>query len=62
VEVGVPEQFQRLVDGPLDVGLGRSRWPTAVASELIRLGRSAYSSPSATPWRCRWWLQPVLAG
>ena len=38
VEVGVPEQFQRLVDGRLDVGLGRaSLAPPAVASELFRL-------------------------
>lgn len=38
VEVGVPEQFQRLVDGRLDVGLGRaSLAPPTVASELLRL-------------------------
>ena len=38
VEVGVPEQFQRLVDGRLDVGIGRaSLAPPAVASELFRL-------------------------
>jgi DNA-binding transcriptional LysR family regulator len=38
VEAGVPEQFQRLVDGRLDVGLGRaSLAPSAVASELLRL-------------------------
>ncbi|MDT7710344.1 MAG: hypothetical protein QOG20_5951 [Pseudonocardiales bacterium] len=38
VEVGVPEQFQRLVDGRLDVGLGRaSLAPPSVASELFRL-------------------------
>ena len=38
VEAGVPEQFQRLVDGRLDVGLGRaSLAPPAVASELFRL-------------------------
>lgn len=38
VEIGVPEQFQRLVDGRLDVGLGRaSLAPSAVASELFRL-------------------------
>ena len=38
VEVGVPEQFQRLVDGRLDVGLGRaSLAPSTVASELFRL-------------------------
>ncbi|HEY4993848.1 MAG TPA: LysR substrate-binding domain-containing protein [Nakamurella sp.] len=38
VEAGVPEQFQRLVDGTLDVGLGRaSLAPPAVASELFRL-------------------------
>jgi DNA-binding transcriptional LysR family regulator len=38
VEIGVPEQFQRLVDGRLDVGIGRaSLAPPAVASELFRL-------------------------
>jgi DNA-binding transcriptional LysR family regulator len=38
VEIGVPEQFQRLVDGRLDVGLGRaSLAPSTVASELFRL-------------------------
>ena len=38
VEAGVPEQFQRLVDGRLDVGLGRaSLAPPTVASELFRL-------------------------
>jgi DNA-binding transcriptional LysR family regulator len=38
VELGVPDQFQRLVDGRLDVGLGRaSLAPPAVASELFRL-------------------------
>ena len=34
----MPEQFQRLVDGRLDVGLGRaSLAPPTVASELFRL-------------------------
>src|SRR5688572_6008155 len=38
VEAGVPEQCQRLVDGRLDVGLGRaSLVPPTVASELFRL-------------------------
>jgi DNA-binding transcriptional LysR family regulator len=38
VEAGVPEQFRRLVDGRLDVGLGRaSLAPPDVASELFRL-------------------------
>jgi DNA-binding transcriptional LysR family regulator len=38
VEIGVPEQFERLVDGRLDVGLGRaSLAPSTVASELFRL-------------------------
>ena len=38
IEVGVPEQFQRLVDGRLDVGLGRaSLAPPTVASQLFRL-------------------------
>jgi DNA-binding transcriptional LysR family regulator len=38
VEVGVPEQFKRLVEGRLDVGFGRaSPAPPEVASELVRL-------------------------
>lgn len=38
VEVGVPEQLRLLVDGKLDVGLGRaSMAPREVASQLIRL-------------------------
>jgi DNA-binding transcriptional LysR family regulator len=38
VEAGVPEQLQRLMDGRLDVGLGRaSLAPPTVASELFRL-------------------------
>jgi DNA-binding transcriptional LysR family regulator len=38
VEVGVPEQLQRLVDGRLDVGLGRAlHAPAPVARELLRL-------------------------
>jgi DNA-binding transcriptional LysR family regulator len=38
VEVGVPEQFQRLVDGRLDIGFGQaSLAPPAVARELLRL-------------------------
>jgi DNA-binding transcriptional LysR family regulator len=38
VEAGVPEQFRMLVDGRLDVGLGRaSLAPLEVAAELFRL-------------------------
>ncbi len=38
VEAGVPEQFERLLDGRLDVGIGRATLaPTAVATELFRL-------------------------
>ena len=38
VEAGVPEQFERLLDGRLDVGIGRATLaPTAVAAELFRL-------------------------
>jgi DNA-binding transcriptional LysR family regulator len=38
VEIGVPEQFQRLLDGRLDVGIGRASLAlSAVASELFRL-------------------------
>lgn len=38
VEAGVPDQFERLLDGRLDVGIGRATLaPTAVATELFRL-------------------------
>ena len=38
IEIGVPEQFTLLVDGRLDVGLGRaSLAPREVASRLVRL-------------------------
>lgn len=38
VEAGVPEQFERLLSGRLDVGIGRATLaPLAVASELFRL-------------------------
>ncbi|MER6004025.1 LysR substrate-binding domain-containing protein [Nonomuraea angiospora] len=38
VEVGTPEQYRRLTDGRLDVGIGwASRPPPGVSSELIRL-------------------------
>jgi DNA-binding transcriptional LysR family regulator len=38
VEAGVPQQFTLLIDGRLDVGLGRaSLAPPEVASELVRL-------------------------
>jgi DNA-binding transcriptional LysR family regulator len=38
IEAGVPEQFRMLVDGRLDVGLGRaSLAPAEVAAELFRL-------------------------
>ncbi|MFC7219445.1 LysR family transcriptional regulator [Streptomyces polyrhachis] len=37
VEAGVPEQYQQLVDGRLDVGIGRAALaPTGVASHLFR--------------------------
>jgi DNA-binding transcriptional LysR family regulator len=40
VEAGVPEQYQRLVDGRLDVGIGRAALaPSGVASYLFRLDR-----------------------
>ncbi|MFI0487718.1 LysR family transcriptional regulator, partial [Actinomadura sp. 9N215] len=40
VEVGVPEQYQQLVDGRLDVGIGRAALaPSGVASHLFRLDR-----------------------
>ena len=38
VEASVPEQYRLLIDGSLDIGIGRaSQAPTAVASELVRL-------------------------
>jgi DNA-binding transcriptional LysR family regulator len=38
VEAGVPDQFERLLDGRLDVGIGRATLaPPAVAAELFRL-------------------------
>ena len=37
VEAGVPEQYQRLLDGRLDVGIGRAALaPTGIASHLFR--------------------------
>ncbi|MFG2084891.1 MULTISPECIES: LysR family substrate-binding domain-containing protein [unclassified Spirillospora] len=40
VEVGVPEQYQQLVDGRLDVGIGRAALaPRGVTSHLFRLDR-----------------------
>jgi DNA-binding transcriptional LysR family regulator len=37
VEVGVPEQYQQLIDGRLDVGIGRaSLAPSGIASHLFR--------------------------
>ncbi|MFC5188073.1 LysR family transcriptional regulator [Actinomadura harenae] len=40
VEAGVPEQYQRLVDGRLDVGIGRAALaPSGVASHLFRRDR-----------------------
>jgi DNA-binding transcriptional LysR family regulator len=62
VELGVPDQFQRLVDGRLDVGLGRaSLAPPAVASDARTTGRRPRrprrvpggSGPSGSPWSAR---------
>ncbi|GGU92439.1 LysR family transcriptional regulator [Actinomadura cremea] len=40
VEVGVPEQYQQLVDGRLDVGIGRAALaPSGVASHVFRRDR-----------------------
>jgi DNA-binding transcriptional LysR family regulator len=40
VEAGVPEQYQQLVDGRLDVGIGRAALaPSGVASQLFRRDR-----------------------
>lgn len=40
VEVGVPEQYQQLVDGRLDVGIGRAaQAPSGIASHLFRRDR-----------------------
>jgi len=38
VEAGVPEQYRQLIDGRLDIGIGRaSHAPAEIASELVRL-------------------------
>ena len=40
VEAGVPEQYQQLIDGRLDVGIGRAaQAPSGVASHLFRQDR-----------------------
>ncbi|WP_242882265.1 MULTISPECIES: LysR family transcriptional regulator [Actinomadura] len=40
VEVGVPEQYQQLLDGRLDVGIGRAALaPSGIASHLFRQDR-----------------------
>ncbi|MFG2021727.1 LysR family transcriptional regulator [Actinomadura geliboluensis] len=40
IEAGVPEQYQQLVDGRLDVGIGRAAHaPSAIASHLFRQDR-----------------------
>jgi DNA-binding transcriptional LysR family regulator len=40
VEAGVPEQYQQLVDGRLDVGIGRAaQAPSGIASHLFRQDR-----------------------
>ncbi|NKZ02785.1 LysR family transcriptional regulator [Actinomadura latina] len=40
LEAGVPEQYQQLVDGRLDVGIGRAAGaPSGIASYLFRLDR-----------------------
>jgi DNA-binding transcriptional LysR family regulator len=56
VEVGVPEQYQQLIDGRLDVGIGRAALaPPQVASHLFRrdplgvLVRAITGSPSWMP-------------
>jgi DNA-binding transcriptional LysR family regulator len=50
VEAGVPEQFRLLVDGRLDVGIGRaSLAPPEVASELFRLDPLGVLVPEAHP-------------
>jgi len=47
VEVGVPEQYRRLVDGRLDVGIGRPVLaPPQVASHLFRLDMLGVLVPS----------------
>ena len=52
VEAGVPEQFQRLMDGRLDVGLGRaSLAPPTVASSCSASTRSGCLSPRSTASR-----------
>jgi DNA-binding transcriptional LysR family regulator len=48
VEAGVPEQYQQLVDGRLDVGIGRAALaPPEVASQLFRRDPLGVMVPSA---------------
>jgi DNA-binding transcriptional LysR family regulator len=48
VEAGVPEQYQRLVDGRLDVGIGRAALaPPQVASHLFRRDPLGVMVPAA---------------
>jgi DNA-binding transcriptional LysR family regulator len=54
VEAGVPEQFQQIVDGRLDVGIGRAALaPPQVASQLFRWDPLGSWSPARTGLR-RW--------
>jgi hypothetical protein len=56
VEAGVPQQFRRLVEGRLDVGLERaSLAPPEVASQLFRLDPLGVLVPGGPCWtpRCR---------
>ena len=55
VEAGVPEQFRLLVDGRLDVGLGRaSLAPPEVASELVS------ARPARRPTVPSWRTNPII--
>ena len=51
VEAGVPEQYQRLIDGRLDVGVGRAALaPRQVASLLFRQDPLGVLVPNAHPF------------
>jgi len=66
VEVGVPEQYQQLTDGRLDVGIGRAALaPPQVASYLFRhdpLGRCREQSGDRSPSRSRTTHGPSCGG
>jgi DNA-binding transcriptional LysR family regulator len=51
VEVGVPEQYERLLDGRLDVGIGRAALaPSGIASRLFRQDPLGVLVPDGHPF------------